>query len=173
MAFTPIDPTDIEVGKPTKKRIFETSRTNFNDHESRINSLEAGASKVEIFVSEIANLNQYVTDDTLERVMLFRASRNLRIINAQIYVLSSSSGALPTGGILEFDIRVGTDISALTTVFATKPSVTGLTEGSTNSSVNFVTDGELVNQGEWIALDITNLQIGQSRIFIDVFAESA
>lgn len=172
MAFTPIDNTDIEVGKPVKKKLFRLTKENFDDIDSRISALEAGASKVELFVTEITNLNQYTNGGELTRLMLYRASSDLRIINAQIYVVSSSSGSLPTGGVLEFDMRVGTDLSSLTTIFNTRPSVTGITEGSTNPSVDFITNGELIDQGEYIAFDITNLQDNQGRVFIDIFAEN-
>ncbi len=171
MAFTPIDANDIEVGKPVKKRLFQTTKDNFDDLNSRTGALETGAAKIEIFVSEIVNLGQYEQGGDLERVMLFRASRNINITNAQIYVLSSSTGSLPTGGTLEFDIKVGSDPSSLSTVFNTRPSTTGLTEGSTNASVDFITNGNIINQGQWISLDITSLQTGQSRIFIDFYGE--
>ena len=171
MAFTPLDTADIEVGKPVKKKLFTQTKDNFDDLNSRIGALETGAAKVDVFITEVTNLQQYVNGTELERIMLFRASRDLRIINAQIYVLSSSTGTLPTGGILEFDLRTGSDISSLSTVFSVRPTITGLTEGSTNGTLNFITNGELVSQGDWIALDITNLQTGQSRIFIDIYAE--
>ena len=171
MAFTPLDPADIEVGKPVKKKLFQTTKDNFDDLDSRIGALETGASKVDVFICEIANLGQYVNGTILERIMLHRASRDLRIINVQVYVLASSSGALPTGGTLEYDVRTGSDVSSLSTVFTVKPTITGLTEGSTNSAVSFITNGELVSQGDWIALDITNLQTDQSRIFVDIYCE--
>lgn len=171
MAFDPIDPTDIEVGKPTKKSLFTTIKGNEDDLNTRVGALETGAAKIELFNCEIVNLNQYNIGGSLDRIMLFRASRDLTITNAQIYVLASSTGSLPTGGTLEFDIRVGNDPSTLATIFNTKPSTTGLTEGSTNPTVDFITDGELIDQGQWIALDITSLQDAQSRVYIDVFAE--
>jgi hypothetical protein len=43
MAFTPITSAQIEVGEPTKKEIFTKTKDNFDDHETRISSLEAGA----------------------------------------------------------------------------------------------------------------------------------
>lgn len=171
MAFNTLDPNDIIAGKPTKKSIFTTIKDNEDDLDGRVGALEAGAAKIDIFISEIANLGQYTNGGSLDRIMLFRASRDLTIVNAQIYVLSDSSGNPPTGGTLEFDIRVGNDPGSLSTVFNTRPSTTGTAEGSTNSSVDFIADGELINQSQWIALDITNLQTGQSRVMIDIFAE--
>lgn len=171
MAYIPLDNNDLEVGKPTKKSLFTRIKDNQTDFNTRIGALETGASKVELFNSEIANLGQYVNGGDLTRIMLFRASRDLTITNVQVYVLSSSTGSLPTGGTLEFDIRVGNTISSMNTVFNIKPTITGLTEGSTNSAVNFITDGELIDQGQFIALDITSLQTNQSRIYVDIYSE--
>lgn len=171
MAYIPLDDADLEVGKPTKKSLFVTIKDNQEDFNSRIGSLETGASKVELFNFEVANLGQYINGGDLERLSLFRASRDLTIVNVQVYVLSSSTGGLPTGGTLEFDVRVGNTPSSMTTVFNIKPTITGTTEGSTNGSVSFITDGELIDQGQFIALDITSLQTNQSRIYVDIYAE--
>lgn len=171
MAFEVIDLTDLDVGKPTKRSIWVKTKNSLDDLNSRTGSLETGASKVELFVSEIVGLQQYITGGALERIMFFRASRDLRITNAQIYILASSTGTLPTSGTLEFDIRVGNTPATLATVFNVKPTVTTFAEGDTNGAVDFIVGGEDILQGQWIALDITNLQQGQSRIFIDIFSE--
>ena len=68
-------------------------------------------------------------------------------------------------------MRVGASLAAMTTIFNTKPFTAGITEGATNGAVDFITDGELIDQGEFIALDITNLQTNQSRIYVDIYAE--
>lgn len=174
MAFNPIDQADIEVGKPVKKELFQTTKDNFDDHESRITSLANSAAKIDLFILEVANLIQYSpTGNTLSRIALFRASRNFRIINAQVYVLygGENQDRAPTAGTLEIDVKKGTDITSLNTIFSVRPAVTTFGEGDTNGTVSFVPNGEIVNQGEWLQLDITSLQTDQSRIFIDIFGE--
>jgi len=174
MAFTTIPGTDIEVGKPTKKSIFQKTKDNFDDHETRISALTAGAAKIENFVFEVANLAQYSPNgSSLERISLFRASRDMTIVNVQVYVLHSSSGSPPTAGTLELDILKGSTLATLSTIFTVKPSVTTFAEEDTNGAVAFVATGEDVSQGDWLQLDITSLQTDQSRIFIDVFSEPA
>lgn len=172
MAYIPLNNADLVVGKPTKKSLFQTIKDNQEDFNSRIGALETGSSKVELFNFEVANLGQYTNSSgDIERLAMFRASRDLTIVNVQVYVLSSSTGGLPTGGTLEYDVRVGNTPSTMNTIFNIRPTITGTTEGSTNGAVNFVTDGELIDQGQFIAFDITSLQDNQSRIYVDIYAE--
>jgi len=52
MAFSPIDPTQIEAGDPVTQELFDTVRLNFDDHETRIGDLET-SSAVSLLVGEI------------------------------------------------------------------------------------------------------------------------
>ena len=172
MAYTPIPAADIEVGKPTKKSLFQTIKDNEDDHESRIATLTAGANKVVVFSMEMANMFQYVNaTGALERVALFKASSDFSIVNAQIYVLHGgpNGDVPPTAGTLEVDIKKGTSLSALNTIFTVKPAVTTFGDGDTNGSVTFTPGGEVVDQGDWLQLNITNLQTGQTRYIDPVF----
>lgn len=174
MAFDPIDAADIEVGKAVKKKLFQTTKDNFDDHETRITALSQGAAKVEVFIGEMNNLQQYSPNtSTISRVALFRASRDFTITNAQIYVLHGgpAQDVAPTAGTLEIDIKAGSSLAALNTIFTVKPAVTTFNEEDTNGSVSFIVDGEKVSQGDWLQLDITSLQTDQTRIFLDVFGE--
>jgi hypothetical protein len=49
MAFITIPTADIAVGKPTKKSLWQKIKDNFDDHETRIAALSAGANKVVVF----------------------------------------------------------------------------------------------------------------------------
>lgn len=174
MAYTTIPAADIEVGKPVKKSLWQTTKDNQDDQEQRISDLTAGASKVIVFEGEIANLAQYA-DGTgaLPRIMLFKASKDFTIVNVQIYVLhGGADGSIaPTAGTLECDVKSGTALGSMNTIFSVKPSVSTFGDGDTNGAVSFITDGEKVTQGDWMQLDITNLQTGQTRIFIDIYGE--
>lgn len=174
MAFTPIDQAQIEVGKPVKKELWQKTKDNLDDHEARITSLAQSAAKIDVFVCEISNLLQYSPNNSdLNRILLFKASRNFRIINAQIYVLfgGANQDVAPTAGTLEVDVKKGTDLQVMNTIFSIRPSVSTFAEGDTNASVGFVPNGEIIDQGDWVQLDITSLQTSQSRIFVDIFGE--
>jgi len=174
MAFNTIDPNDIEVGKPTKKSLFQTIKDNEDDHEARISNLTLGASKIDVFIGELSNLQQYSPNNNdLVRIGLFRASRDFTLTNAQIYVLHGgpNQDVAPTAGVFEIDIKKGTSLSSLNTVFNVKPAVSTFNEEDTNATVSFIPGGEDVSQGDWLQLDITSLQTGQTRVFIDIFGE--
>ncbi len=174
MAFTTIPAADIEVGKPTKKSIFDKIKANEDDHETRITNLSTGANKVIVFNSEVANLIQYVNGSgELTRLFLYKADQAFSIVNVQVYVLHGGpdGDVAPTAGTLEIDIKQGTDLSSMNTIFSIKPSVTTFGNGDTNGSVSFIVDGEKIAQGDWVQLDITNLQTGQTRIYVDVYGE--
>ena len=174
MAYITIPQADIEVGKPGKKSIFQKTRDNFEDHEARISANASANAKVPLFTVELANLQQYSPNNsTLFRIGLLKADRDLRIVNVQIYVLHGgpNQDVAPTSGTLEVDLVTGTALSSLTTIFSVKPSVTTFAEEDTNGAVSFIPDGEELDQGDWLQLDITSLQTGQTRIFIDIYAE--
>lgn len=174
MAYTTIPSVDIEVGKPVKKSLWDTTKDNLDDHEDRIADLTAGANKVIVFTFEIAGLKQYVDGSgELIRISLFKSSLDFSIVNAQVYVLHGGPNAdvAPTSGTLEIDVKKGTSLGSMNTIFSVKPAVTTFGDGDTNATVSFVPDGEIVDQGDWLQLDITNLQTGQTRIFVDIYGE--
>ena len=51
MAFTSIPASAIEVGRAIKKSLFTTIKNNFDDHETRLNLVEAGVEGVQLLPS--------------------------------------------------------------------------------------------------------------------------
>lgn len=49
MSYLTIPTEDIEVGKPVKKSLWQKIKDNFDNHESRIAALSAGANKIGVF----------------------------------------------------------------------------------------------------------------------------
>ena len=49
MAYIPFTNAEIEVGKAIKQELFQKTKDNFADHESRISSLSSGANKTILF----------------------------------------------------------------------------------------------------------------------------
>ena len=137
MAFDPVPNSDIEVGKPTKKSIFQKTKDNLDDHESRISTLAASNARVEVFTFEILNLQQ-ISDATgdVNRISLFRAPVDFNITNVQIYVLHGGPNidVAPTAGTLEVDVKKGASLGSLSTIFNVRPSVTTFGDGDTNGS---------------------------------------
>ncbi len=63
MAYSSLSSTLIEVAKPTKKEIFTTLKSNQDDHETRIASIEAGGASKIILFNEIVELDRSRTGD--------------------------------------------------------------------------------------------------------------
>jgi hypothetical protein len=57
MAFNPIDSNTIKVGDPITKDILDLIKANFDDHESRINSLATTGGTVFIFNGDVSFVN--------------------------------------------------------------------------------------------------------------------
>jgi len=56
MAYDSINSTNVAAGKPVTTGLMNKVRTNFDDHESRINSVETGGGAKTVIFSEVVNL---------------------------------------------------------------------------------------------------------------------
>lgn len=157
----------IGVGKPVKKSITSNMDDALVQHESDIASLQAAGARIVIFSSEIVGFDQNVTA-TYNRIALFKADQNIRITNVKVYVLHQN-GTAPTAGTLEIDILKG-DLTTNPSIFNTLPNVTTFGDGDVSGTEDFTMGGENILQGQFLELNITSLQTGQTRIFVDVFA---
>jgi hypothetical protein len=63
MAYSSLSSTLIAVAKPTKKEIFTTLKSNQDDHETRIASVESGSASKIILFNEIIELDRSRTGD--------------------------------------------------------------------------------------------------------------
>ena len=63
MAFNSFNSTEIEVGKPIKESLWTKTSGNFDNHETRVNALEAGAYSKVIVLNEIVELDVARTGD--------------------------------------------------------------------------------------------------------------
>lgn len=175
MTYTTIDPNDIEVGKPTKKKIFQTIKDNLDDHETRIDSLQAGASKIEVFNFEVFgyindyNINELTSVGIYEAPAAFTLSTiTISLQNNPQFLQSSSDG------VLEVDLQKSTDNGVTwNTILNTKPSIgvgvsaTGSksTNGSINSGLNSI------NQGDLLRVSITSLKNNQGSFNITAYGD--
>lgn len=166
MSYNEIDDSLIQVGKPTRKEIFQTVKDNFVDHEDRISNTEAFAGKIIVFDDLVINLAQYAGGSVLEQLIVWRAPSQTSIVTAEVTVLESGSA-----GIMEFDIKKTTNISVPgVSVFTTKPSV-AYTQPSGTTSSNAIFASNLFNENEWLVVDITQIQTGIGRIQIRIIGE--
>lgn len=153
MAFTTINSASIEVGDALKKDLFDLIKSNEDDHETRILSLESSAKKVEIFKYLLLNGSSFSTATGLD---YYQAIESFTITDASIRIFEK--GALT--GSVEIDIKKSTtnmDSGSFTTIFTTKPKIVYSGASDYDSSANQVFDNTKIDivAGDILRLDIT------------------
>lgn len=167
MAFTTIPSALINVGKAIKKEIFTYVKDNFDDHESRLNTIEAGGStSIEIFndLVSVASTDTYTGID----YFVCYAPTTLDTVEIRIF----AKGGI-TSGILEIDILKSTsdlDDSNFSSILTTKASIDFSTASDYDVSVNAVIDGDTsaLTQGDILRLDITSIPAGLESFVVNV-----
>jgi hypothetical protein len=153
MAFTPINSAAIKIGDSLKKELFDLIKTDLDDHETRINSLESTAAKVDIFKFLLLNGSSFSTATGLA---YYRAEDTFTITKAAIQIFEKNGGA----GSIEIDIKVSTtDLNgtSFTSIFTTKPKLIYASIADYAESSNQVFDAARINivPGDYLRLDIT------------------
>jgi hypothetical protein len=153
MAFTPINSAAISVGSSLKKELFDLVKTDLDNHEERINSLESTAAKVDIFKFLLLNGSSFSTATGLS---YYRAEDTFTITKAAIQIFEKNAGA----GSIEIDIKVSTtDLNgtSFTSIFTTKPKLIYASIADYAESSNQVFDAARINivPGNYLRLDIT------------------
>ena len=164
MAYTPLDA--ISVGDPVKKDEYDRISDNFEDHESRINLLESGTSRIQIFdtmvVSSIATVTVFP-----QSIQFYRAPADFSIIGSTLSQLTIGSG-----GTLQVDVLLGNSINGVfTSIYSVKPSLTpGNGVGAESTGTLNPTS---VTAGQYLRLDITSTQTSQKQWFFHLFGEGS
>lgn len=175
MAFTTIPADWIEAGKAIKKRLFTRIKENFDDHEARINAVEGGISKVEVFNFEVMGyINNYTTTE-LVQVGTHRATSPFTITDAKLTLMNSpSSPSSSTAGILEIDIEKSID-GGITwnTILTTRPQIPNGTNatGSSSGIIAFITGEESVALDDILRVNISSKKDIQGSFHILVYGE--
>lgn len=158
MAFTPITSAQIEVGEPTKKEIFSKTKDNFDDHETRIASLEGAATSTDPLTFKILN-SGVVYDDAAELIVPF----NITITSVVLTVIEAGSA-----GTLEIDV-----LSDQGGSFSTVLSGGNLTRAFGDGDRSSVTSAGIatadVDAEKFLRLDIKAVQTGMRDAFVRVF----
>ena len=110
MAFISIPSSLIQVGKAVKKELFDKIKDNFDDHETRINGIELGANKVEVFNFEVIGFINNYTAAELVQIGTHRATSDFTLTEAKLTLMNGSSGASSTtSGVLSIDLQISSD----------------------------------------------------------------
>jgi hypothetical protein len=159
MAFVTILPARYEVGDPVTADLIGDIVGDLNDHESRIDSVEASNKKIEIFKYLILNGSSFSTATGLD---YYRAEDNITVTKVAIQIFEKNG---VVSGTLEVDVKKSvTDLNSgsFTTIMTTKPSLNYATavdyQESTNQVINV--SSASINAGEYFRLDITSTPSG-------------
>ena len=160
MAFTPLTTTQVAPGQPVTGTLMGLIKTDLDDHQTRITTLEGGGSTVypPIVLSVFGYYDAPGVQNDLVRTT---CNFNLQIIGA--YIITDVAG---TSGTLQVDVKfkrpgatVGQPGFNWTSVFTTLPSIAS-TAGSDATSASGImnTTFSTLLAGDLLRLDTTSLQ---------------
>lgn len=170
MAYVVIPATDIEVGDPVKKELFDTIRSNQEGFNTDIEALKQTAT-IDVFdVKFGGNITDYNASEVAERIPVFRAPVSAQMVAFKVVLLTAS-----TSGNLEVEIEKSTDEGVNWTPLLNTPvQVTGTTVGSVSGTVDWVdVPSQSFSQNDLLRLKITGTQVGQGEFHISIYAEVA
>jgi hypothetical protein len=156
--FTPINPSEIEVGEAIKKELWDKVKESLDDLDSRLTPVETVSGKVTVFKFPVVNAS---SASSLTGMTYFTADFPFNLTTAFIQIFEKGS----LTGTLEIDVRRSTtnlDNSSFSSVFTTRPSINITAAANYAQSTNAVFD---VNQtaiqtGDHLRLDTTALPSG-------------
>jgi len=155
MSFTAITSGEIESGKPVRSDTQTKIKDNFDDHESRLQSLEGGASTT--YPPLILRVNgPYSLYGALTSIL--KTTTNFPITITGVRLLIDTAGS---AGITEIDVKYKRGGGSWTSILTTLPSVsyTAGNDALSSNGVVDVSESEL-EAGDIIRLDTTSVQTG-------------
>lgn len=165
MSFTSIPSSSINVGKSLKKETFDLIKSNFDDHEARLNVLSIGSGPVEIFNDDFYNVS---TSLPLTSVFLKRIAASIQVTKAQIQIYGKD-GIIT--GTLEYDIKKSSTLNGTyTSIFTTKPYINYASDAAYASRDGVFNAGQAVSQNDYLRIDFTNVPTGViSKVHIMIY----
>ena len=154
MAFIAIDATAIESGDPVTADLWTKTKDNFDDHETRLTSVEGGSNVA------YAPYNYHVSGEypaTFTNAGLVRIPFDIDIDGARLLVFTAGSS-----GSTEINFLYKRGAGAWTTIFSTRPSVPD-TDGDYSISTNQVLSVTQLLAGDLLRMDITAKQGGNPK----------
>jgi predicted XRE-type DNA-binding protein len=166
MAFTTIPSSIIQVGKAIKKALFQYTKDNFDDHESRIANLEINSTLVQIINETIYCTSRAAT---LTGVLFYKAQQNIRIVKVELQIFEK--GSISTGTV-SVDLKKGTSLNPIsfTSIMTTEPEIDYAVDPDFTSDIGTI-NGILneVDLNEFVRVDITSLPatpVGKIRVIV-------
>lgn len=160
MAFSAISSSLVQAGKAITTTLMGLIRTNFDDHETRIAAIEAGASKIIVFDEIVINAATLSGGGSITGLGYYRVAADFDLTDSKVYIFTKGS----LTGNLEIDIQKASsaDFTSSVSVFTTKPKIVYSTASNYDESSNAVFDGtnKVLSAGDYLRLDISELPSG-------------
>lgn len=171
MAFSSISSAVIAVGQAIKAELWGKVKSNFDDHETRLNQVESSSSKLEIIKFYVLNGSEFSTGTGL---FYWESNDTFTITSAYVQIFEKGS----LTGTFEIDIEksvTNLNSTSFTTIFTTKPSITFASVADYAKSTNQVFDPTKISivPGNYLRFDITQMPGGgvMSKFLITVYGE--
>jgi len=116
MAFDALNNSEISAGEPTKQELWSKSKGNQDDHETRLQTLEASLNAfhpIHFFLNGAYGRFALRTKLDIQRIAV-----DLNLLAGRVYVETAGSA-----GDTEIDILYKRGVGSWTSIFSTKPKV--------------------------------------------------
>jgi hypothetical protein len=153
MAFITIPSAWIQVGKAIKKSLWQYTKDNFDDLDSRVGSLEVTGSFIEIIDETIYSAT---TASTLTGVYFYKVKQNTRITKVQVQIFTK--GSISSGSVT-IDLKKASSLGGtFSSIMTTLPTI-NFASASDYDSNDGVINGVLNDlvTGDFIRVDFTSL----------------
>jgi len=171
MAFITIPSSLFAVGKAVVKNLFQLSKDNFDNHETRIASVEAVANKVIFWNGTVLGASFF---STASGVSFHRVQAAIDVTDAKITIFELGG---VSSGTLEVDIQKSTslDFTSSVSIFTTKPSIDFSTASDHDESINAVLDVSALTlaEGDYLRIDVTSKPGSVGKFFFYLIGEGA
>lgn len=157
MAFTPLDSNMIAAGKPTRQELFQATKDNFDDHETRITSLQGSIGQsIPIDFAITGEVSQgYVMNGLLHH----RIHQNLTVLGVRLMTMSAGSA-----GTIEVDVKYKRGASPFTTLL-TANITQGFAAGNYAVTSGVIGFPNLL-LGDILRLDVVSVQTGAREVHV-------
>jgi hypothetical protein len=164
MAFSTITTAQISTGEPTAQELFGKVKDNFDDHETRLGTLEGSLNSYLPIRFSVTNYESFTpaTEVDIERIPF-----NITLLGARLLVVDAGSS-----GTLEVDVEYKRGGGAWTTIFSTNPSV-AFSAGDYALSSNAALSVSSLELGDLIRLNIDTPQVGNNQFILLIEFEKA
>lgn len=169
MAYSTISNSDIEVGKPIKKELFDLIKSNLDDHETRLLALSGGSGKLSLINTDIdigSNASGLLTGAFYIEVI-----QDCIATEGAIQFFAKSPA---TTGNLTVDIKknTSTNPTGFTSLFTSAPTLSASSDPDfTRATGTINASTQVLNIGDILRVDVTSLPVGLQKFRLVLIGE--